>query len=301
MEEKSISCNEIVNVIRSMEKKDEQFYFFLRSCENSNLKLCQACLDAGIDINIREHFYEQTILEVFCESEKFNIEIAKWLLDNGAYPNKTKSSFGPLTRLCQNGNLEGAKLLYERGALIKSYKETDEESDLCWAVSKGNYQIVKWLIELGVDLEYDIDVEAYNPFYNAIINQRSDIVGLFLKSGVPNNFYFNDEYEDNDNCSTPLHIAVDNKDIKTATILLKQGTDPNANRRGISIFGENDNIAITPMDIAIVNEDSDMQKTLSEFGGTTSTKDEKIKAIYEVDTSGCDINIKAVMKKIMQY
>lgn len=37
MEEKSISCNEIVNVIRSMEKEDEQFYFFLHSCENSTI------------------------------------------------------------------------------------------------------------------------------------------------------------------------------------------------------------------------------------------------------------------------
>lgn len=298
MEEKSINCNEMVNVIRSMKNQDEQFYFFLRACENSNIQLCQICLDVGIDINIREHFYHRTILEEFCKSEKFNIQTAKWLLDKGAYPNKTETIFGPLTTLCQKGNLEGAKLLYDRGAKISSYRETNEESDLYWAVYNKNYEIVKWLIGLGVDLEYYIDITARNPFYTAIRSGITNIVELFLENGVQSNLYFTNDFDREDYCETALHIAVERKDIETATILLRYGADVNAEIRGISIFMENDNIAITPMDIAILNEDSDMQKLLLEFGGNASTKEEKMKAVLETDTEDYDIDIKAVMKKI---
>ena len=51
--EQTITSEELISVLKLM-NEEQKYYFFLRTCQAGNLKICQICLDAGIDINIRE-------------------------------------------------------------------------------------------------------------------------------------------------------------------------------------------------------------------------------------------------------
>ena len=166
--------------------------------------------------------------------------------------------------------------LYDRYmALGRQYKNDKESSDLYFAVCGKNYEIVKMLLELGVDLESDIRHEQ-NPFIEAVENNLSEIVELFLQKGAsPDSYTYG---------RTSLHIATANKDIQMANILLKYNANVNVRTNGGAGF-INDGFALTPMDIAVLNQDIDMQKLLSTFGGTVSSKMEKIQALTKCRNS----------------
>lgn len=277
MTKETISYQELLNIVRSMRGKDELFYFFLRACENGNLQICQICLDAGADINICEHFYERTLLYRLVESGKLTTEVGDWLIEQGADINMTGlGDWTNLTLACYQGNFNIAKYFIDKGIKIKQYKDGKGGSDLYHAVHGENEKIVKMLLELGVDLESDIN-PAENPFILAIERKLPNIVELFLQKGASANFYAYGR--------TPLHKATQNKDVQTAKVLLEHDANVNAKLEESAGFIDDD-FALTPMDIAVLNQDIDMQKLLSAFGGTISSKEEKILAITQCsDTS----------------
>lgn len=285
MAKETIQYQELLNVVRSMKREDEVFYFFLRACENGNLQICQICLDAGADINICEHFHKQTLLEKLVESGKFTTEVGDWLIEKGA--NITGlGGWSNLTAACYQGSFDIAKYFIDKGIKIKQYKDNEGSSDLYYAVYGKNYEVVKMLLELGVDLESNIRYEQ-NPFIQAINSEQPKIVELFLQKGASPDFYTYGK--------TPLHIAVSNKDIHTVNILLKYNANVNARLKESAIF-INDDFALTPMDIAVLNQDIDMQKLLSAFGGTVSSKEEKIQVLTECSDSEKGF---LMMKKIL--
>lgn len=280
MEKKSIQYQELLKVVRSMRREDELFYFFLRACENGNLQICQICLDAGADINIFEHFYKQTVLNVLVDSGKLTTEVADWLIEKGADINAAGiTDYTNLTLACRRGDFEIAKYFVNKGIEIK-------ESDLYHAVSGKNYETVKLLVELGVDLQADARYEE-NPFVLAVNTKQPNIVEMFLQKGVTAEFYAYD--------STPLHMAALNKDTQTARVLLKHNANVNAKLRERARF-VGDNFALTPMDIAVIKQDEEMQKLLTAFGGVVSSKEEKIRALTE---SGSSEEAFSILKKIM--
>lgn len=287
MEEKTINSQELMNVLRSMKDEDELFYFFLRTCENGNLQLCQMCLDAGADINIYEHFHHQPLLKVLVSSGKFTTKVADWLIEKGADINITGyGNFTPLTTACYNGELEIAKYFIDKGIKIRQYKKDGDTSDLYYAVGGGNYEIVRLLLEAGADLEADVRYED-NPFIRAVEEKKSNIVELFLQKGVSPNFYLYG--------STPLHNAVAERDTEIARLLLEYNANVNAKLQDSCSFIK-EYLAVNSIDIAIFNQDIAMQKLLLEFGGTISSKEEKIKAL----TMCCeDEEISPMIKKVL--
>lgn len=285
MEEKTINYQELVDVVRRMKRKDELFYFFLRSCESGNLQLCQLCLDAGADINIYEHWYKQPLLLVLIDNGKFTTKVADWLIEKGAEINIGSGRYTSLSLACSKGDFNIAKYFIDKGIKIHQYKEDKEISDLYCAVNGGNYEIVKLLVELGVDLEADVRYEA-NPFVRAVEMRKSNIVELFLKKGVIPNLYCYGR--------TPLHIAVKNKDLETAQLLLKYNANVNAQLQCGNWI--EDYLSVTPMDMAVFMKDTDMQKLLRDFDGGVSSKEEKLKAITEYCNSE---KISSMIKKVL--
>ena len=288
MTEKTIKYQELLEIARSMKGEDELFYFFLRACENGNLKICQICLEAGADINIYEHLQKQTLLNKLVTSGKFTTEVGDWLIEKGADINTTElRGWTNLTLACYTGNFDIAKYFIDKGIKIRQYQDNiHTPSDLYYAVAGKNYEIVKMLLELGVELENNLSY-VINPFNRAIQEGASDIVELFLQKGVSPNYYVNGR--------TPLHEATVCEDIETAHILLKYNADVNAKLNENARFIGND-FVLTSMDIAVLNKDIEMQNLLSDFGGAVSTKEEKINAILEC----CDGEKALIaMKKIM--
>lgn len=290
MTKETIQYQELLDVVRSMDRGDELFYFFLRACENANLQICQICLDAGADINIRESRFKHTLLYEFVGSGKFTPQVGDWLIEKGADINITSiSNWTNLTQACYRGNFDIAKYFIDKGIKIRHYKDINHyrESDLeVAAIDGGNPNIVKMLLELGVDLESELSYST-DLFIMPLNKKKHEIVETLLQKGASPNFYINGK--------TPLHIAVANKDIKMANILLKYNANVNARSNGSAIF-INDDVALTPMDIAVLNQDIDMQKLLADFGGIVSGKEEKIQALTECSDSKKSLS---VLKKLL--
>lgn len=241
-----ISYPEMLDIIRSMTRKDELFYFFLRACESGNLQLCQTCLDAGADINITEHYYNSSLFRVFCESPKFTIKVADWLIDKGVNLEINGYRCSPLSYACSEGNLELAKYFYKKG--VKISKKYDV---LYAAICSGNPKMVKWLLDLNV-----INI---TPKYLVTAIEKGDfnITKILLEKGISPNFYYH--------CKTPLHVAIIQKRRAIACLLLEHNAFVNAPL-------EKGNSVKTPMDIAVSNNDTNMQALLLEFGGSISSK-----------------------------
>lgn len=290
MSKKTIQYQELLNVVRSLSNvgKDNLFYFFLSACENGSLQICQICLDAGADINITESIYGHTLLYKLAENGKFTTEVADWLIEKGADINlPIACGQTNLTISCYKGNFESAKYFIDKG--MKITKE-----DLSAAVYGKNYEIVKMFLELEDDLKDD----NYS-FFSAIEDKQTNIVELFLQKGATPNFYSGKDI-------TPLHQATLNKDIQTAQILLKYNANVNAKLKSYAgfVYDEfttdkypfNQSFALTPMDIAVINQDIAMQKLLTSFGGFVSSKEEKIQALSECSNNEIAISI---LKKIL--
>ena len=291
MAKETIQYQELLNVVRRM-RESSKYYFFLSACENTNFQICQICLDAGADINYREGIHNQTIINELVRRNKFTTELGDWLIEKGADINISEDEDrSNLSRACENGNVKIAQYFIDKGIKIRQYENKfSKPSDLYFAVDSGNGELVRRLLELGANVESNI--KNYNPYIRAVDGKFSEIVELFLQKGASADFDYGGGVR-------PIHIAVGNQDIQTVNILLKYDSNVNAklNNAGFSLreFGTKD-FAITPMDIAVLNEDIAMQKLLTSFGGTLSTKEDKIRVLTEYGD-----NEKAIMmiKKIM--
>ena len=262
MSKKMIQYQELVNVVRGL-SSDAMFDFFLNACKNADLPICQICLDAGADINIRESYHKDTLLKALVGSGKFTTEVGDWLIEKGAdmhmVNNKGMSS---LSMACFKGEVEIVKSFIDKGIKIRPCEnDFDEKSDLYYAVVGGEYEIVKMLLKLGANIEYE-------EFYKAVERRKWKIVELFLQNGISADFNFG-------GCK-PLHIATKNQDIQTANILLKYNANVNEklSPRKARHFLDKD-FVVTPMDIAVAKKDIDMQKLLKSFGGSVSSNEEK--------------------------
>ncbi len=290
--EQNITSQELITVLRGLKSDDERYYFFLSACANNNLKICQVCLDAGIDINIKESFHKTPLLVCLMENGVLTVEVADWLLKNGGDINLTDiGEFSSLTYACYKGDYSFAKYFVEKGATIRTYKNTKNASDLYYAVNSdyhdGSLSIVSLLLENGADLETEIS-DPRHPFMSAVQLKRADIVELFLHYGANPNFYHYGR--------TPLHVAVANKDLKTAEVLLKNGANPNLKAQASSGIIKTF-LAITVMDIAVYNEDEEMQKLLASFCGFPSTKEEKIEILMACSSNS---ELKTLLKKVWE-
>ena len=251
---------ELTGVVRAMKKHSEVFNFFLRACETGALKVCQACLDAGVDVNIKGDSKE-TVLISLVKSGNFTTKVADWLIKNGIDVNICDSADNScFSYACCSGNYVAATYFIENGVRV-------QDRDLEFAVKGGNSQIFELIIDRGVDLNYSND-SGCNPYLLAIDYKNTLMVEFFLRKGADPNFYYFD--------MAPLHRAALKGDLDTAKLLLRYKADVNAKLKGDIAFICGD-IALTAMDIAIIKKDEKMKRLLSLYGGAVSTEEQKNK------------------------
>ena len=221
----TITSNELIALIQNM-SYNEQYLFFQRAAELSNTKLCQICLDAGLDINMKEDFYGQPLLlSMMQKTQTLTIEVADWFIKNG-YDINLASEAGrtPLGNACSYGNYTLAKFFLEHDAHIRSGPNVQFTGDLYDAVRAcGTYQQGIKIVQLLLDYGAPLDSENYptqNPFVCAIEFKQSEVVELFLKRGADPNLYIYGQ--------SALHTATALDDISTARLLIHHGADVNA-------------------------------------------------------------------------
>ena len=284
MIDRKISYCLLVNTLKLLRTKgdDELFFFFLRACEQEALDICQACLDAGADINIIESFHHNTLFTEMISQGTLTITIADWLISKGADINKSNivPEQTPLSLACYHGNFEWVKYFIEKGAKT----DCPSRSLLCQAIDSDIHhnvtticKIVELLLNSGAPTEETNKYEYFNPFVNAVSRKYSEVVKLLLKSGISPNHYSNEG-------RVPLHIAVANGDVETARILLECKADVNAPLSSNCYLIKSYKGASNSMDIAIAKKDTEMIKLLVYFGGEASEQFKKVQTLVELSS-----------------
>jgi len=158
-----------------------------------------------------------TPLWVACQNGQ--IEVVKFLLQNGADPN-ISNNFGctPLIIACFEGHFEICSLLLENSDI--NAQLTDGNTALHLAVEKNNLEMVNFI--LGVK---NILVDKQNgrcaPIHLACLKNKIEIVGMLIRAGADVNV-LQETYG-----NTPLQIAIYNSFNSLIEFLLDNGADPN--------------------------------------------------------------------------
>lgn len=135
----------------------------------------------------------KTPLWISCSKGHF--DIAKLLIDNGAYVNIPDSdSMPPLAVACFNGHSKIAQYLIDRGADLKKSaiktKNYDGQTPLFFACKHGFFETVKLIIENCNDLmtltliERNDQITGRTPLYAACVSGHLEIAAFLIKNGA---------------------------------------------------------------------------------------------------------------------
>lgn len=207
---------------------------------NGNLDIIKLIISNGYSLN-----NESLNLAFASALEYKHFEVAKYLLDKGADPNKENNTITPLEESCLEGNLEAVKFLIDNGASIDGRRvlgrplnnaaengntevveylikkganvnivsnNNNENTALRSAISGGYFDIVKLLVENGADLEYKY------PILNAAAAGSKNILEYLIQKGANVNVQ-------NENGYTALMNAASHGYIDNIKVLLKYKAD----------------------------------------------------------------------------
>ena len=279
----------------------------IRAVYNLDVEIAKLLIKHGAVIEFSTEYLERTLLGV---TNTGNVEMIKFLIGMGAdldyeieiedstYESLYNDNFitksyveMPLFNAISSGNIEIVKLLIDHGANVNYVTKTNE-TPLSRAVSEGNVEIVKLLLELGIDVNHETKPNKSSP---------SEILP-FLKS------------------TTPLFKAIISQDVKMEKLLIDHGADVNyvlsggtilhqlsyfANTKLIEHLFKNysekidisarDVLGRTPLEVASTKK---MQKYLIEKGAKIEKKDDLLEkpkalilhAMYDPDGSYLEKN-----------
>ena len=194
---------------------------FYKAIGKNDLKICQAAVKAGLDVNAENDddsmiFREMSLL---CKAVEWgHYDICKLLLENGADPNVIIDGYQtPLFIAAYEGNFAICKLLIDHGASL------DNPVLLLRAISSEKDQLekVKLFVEKGADVNKP-GHDDETPLIAAAAADELEIVRYLLGKGA--------NIDDVDGlCNTALHRAVDGIpcSIELLQLLLDHGADIN--------------------------------------------------------------------------
>jgi ankyrin repeat protein len=141
------------------------------------------------------------------------VKIVDALLARGASVNScTDDESTPLVVAAEKGNCEIVK------KLVPTAKRTHRQIALYWASASGHVQVVKFLLECGLDV--DCSVSGLRPLQIAAQNGHHDVIGALLERHADVNSV-------DSNNITPLVAATRNGHAQAVRILLDHGADFN--------------------------------------------------------------------------
>ncbi|MDR3224699.1 MAG: ankyrin repeat domain-containing protein, partial [Clostridiales Family XIII bacterium] len=161
-------------------KPDDSFQC---AASNGNIKMIKLLEDNNFPMNENTYYRALKIAIVYDQRE-----VIKYILDKGADPdyvdNRSTNNDSLLEICAHDGNVEILKLLDEYGVTINA-----EDSDaLAYAVDAGDYEVAKYLLEEGMDINshrrYDDGSESFTAWFEAGGHGYFDMVKLLLAHGA---------------------------------------------------------------------------------------------------------------------
>jgi ankyrin repeat protein len=245
----------------------------------NNLEQIKQLVKKGADINVQD---ENKATPLMWASYKGDVELVKFMIKKKAdytkkgviYTNKEKTGYyGNLLCIAAGENkLELLNYLLEKCKITIEDKEYDPETQketgwtaLQWAASKGNNEIIEFLLNKGANINANHTETKSTPLIYAIENKKYETVKLLINKGADVNIAKTSGWG-------ALHyLARDNK--KELLIL--------AIKKGAKLNVQNTN-SWTPLMLAGYNGNMSIFQTLLDKGADINIKNNKDEKIWEL-------------------
>lgn len=149
---------------------------FFWAAEKSNERAISLFVEAGVDVNLRNHFgWTPLMVSTFMGSES----AAALLITHGANVSVADNrGYTPLHWAAQRGYVKVAELLLQKGAYpnVKSRKGL---TPLIQAAALGRTEIVRVLLAKGASANAP-DNEGWTPLHKAVANNHVEIVRMLV-------------------------------------------------------------------------------------------------------------------------
>ena len=257
-------------------------------CDNKDIEIIKALLDAGADVKIIDNNETTTLMHGARYHD--NPEVIKMLMENGVdIDAKNDADWTALMyAVTHNRNREIIKLLIDAGADVRV---TDSKGRTLLMLARyQNPEIIKVLAESGVDILAKDDDDRTALHHAAdVFNQNPELIKSLIELGIKVNA------KDNDGL-TALMVAANNRNSEVVQELINAGADVNAK----SFIG------MTALMFAAKRGDSKITKALMNAGADVNTKDmngltalmvaainnKSPEVVQELINAGADVNAK---------
>lgn len=208
---RAMNFEELLDAVRKGETE------IVRACMSSNILPCEKEWKGGYKfLNLALAYKEYEVARILLErATKVNNETER--------PERT-----PLHYAATDNKIDLMKQLLEKGADPNAIDEHDM-TPLHYGVILENLDSVELLLDHGADADEVTDhVFRFTPYQHACKSGRYEILESFLNHGSNANDMF--EQPDNLICpkgSTPLHMAVTQKNLDAISLLLDRDADVN--------------------------------------------------------------------------
>jgi ankyrin repeat protein len=172
--------------------------------------------EVGVDLNQLDSYGATVIGKAAMEGEE---EIVQYLIEKGVNVNDVGlHDSTPLHKAAFIGNFSVVKLLIEAGALVDSEDKIMKETPLGLAVTRGNHEMIEYLVDQGADIHH-LNKDGANMLHNAA-NDKA-LGNYLLDKGLSIH-----QVERFNNCR-PLNIAADRGHKALVECLVEAGADIN--------------------------------------------------------------------------
>jgi ankyrin repeat protein len=154
---------------------------------------------------------------------KGHLDVARLLLEHGAFPNHVVGSWTLLHDTSYNNNIDAIGLLLEHGADMHCMNDSGQ-TPLHLASGNGSVKAMEKLLEYGADLNIRMDY-GWTPLHRASANGRPEGVRLLLRHGA------NVNDKDDIVGDTALHQASREGRLEIMQALLECGADVHARNK----------------------------------------------------------------------
>lgn len=223
---------------------------------DGNVPLVKAILDAGADIDIREHG-GMTALHVAALHGR--LEVAQMLIQRGANLGAASTSTAmPIHLAAMSGHLSLVQAFLDHGFDVSSI-ETEPYADLGWtlahlAADDSSVELLRLAIKYGANIS-SRSTGGPAPIHVATCRGHFETVLMLLEKGVDVNIPTRAGW-------TPLHMAAKRGHISITRMLIEKG----ANVNGVAFSGE------TPLGMAAWHCQHEIAEMLLDQGADVTFK-----------------------------
>lgn len=148
-------------------------------------------------------------------------DVARFCIEQGADVNAKDIHGASLLNYASYwGLIDIVNLLIEEGALVKKDATPRGVTPLHWAAAQGHSEIVKILIQKGVDVNAN-QFRGRTPLHMAVRSGHTDTARMLIQKGAALNV------QDDRGGATPLHLAAGSGNVKAVELLLSENADVN--------------------------------------------------------------------------